>query len=276
MRTHVCEFFLDACRQNNFKELIHIYECYIEVNIDKQNLNHLTRLDHSIINDNVDILLQAFGLVANKKIMEWLYLNLQKHLDKCKDIISISLEEVYSFWLKTFKTATYKGDKKVVRWLWEKTLTDVFGYRCVAHGRESDLIFGQGPQKPLAEVLLTDEECESFRNACSQGHVQVAELLYDIGYMYGWPIDLHCHSQLSFYWACQSGHLEMAKWIYRKAKSIAKPFTNLEDIYETMKVISTSHYPDKCMVLEWLIELDELEVVSTEWILVNDKDVRVT
>ena len=66
MRSQVCEGFLDACLQNNIKEVLHIYECYIKVIIDGKDLNYLTSLDLSIINDNIDLLLQAFGLVANK------------------------------------------------------------------------------------------------------------------------------------------------------------------------------------------------------------------
>ena len=56
------------------------------------------------------------------------------------------------------------------------------------------------------------------------------EWLYDLGYLYKCPINLHNKDEC-FYRACRDNNLVIAKWLYYKAKSIGISYSNIHNIY---------------------------------------------
>lgn len=51
----------------------------------------------------------------------------------------------------------------------------------------------------------------AFRGACSQGHIEIAQLLLDIA-----PnMDIQSGNYYVFRWACHNGHIDVAKWLYQ-------------------------------------------------------------
>ena len=101
-----------------------------------------------------------------------------------------------------------------MKWLWDKAITNIFGYILLKSDSNSDIV----------------DLDSSFRNACYQGHVEIMEWLYDLGYLYKCPINLHNKDEC-FYRACRDNNLVIAKWLYYKAKSIGISYSNIHNIY---------------------------------------------
>ncbi len=257
MKLSISENFKDACNSGNLDEVNYIYQHYLTV----PETKCLKPIDYSILNENIDLLLSIFQATCPLDIMEWIYHKLDLYLNKDLDMINISHNDIYHFWIETFKNACYYGNTDLVKWLFEKAQQQIFGYYNMTKTGDT-----------LAKQCLHEDDCNSFRSACSQGHVKTAELLYDLGFTMGYPLNLHTNNQWCFYWGCQSGKLEMVKWLYHKSYSSAQPFTNLVDMYHLLKEDESSLGDDKLEVLYWLSELRELEGIATDWTLVDDDD----
>lgn len=210
------------------------------------------------IQELIDLLLVAFQNTSSLEIMEWLYKILNQYLNKSIDFIVFEKEELVNFWLKTFKTAAYQGNTDLVRWLFDVSLTNIFGY---------NLNENENKDNSLAEKCLINDDYDAFRNAICQGHLSTAELIYDLGFIYNWPINLHNNNEWCFYWACHHGNLPTAKWLYYKAKSVVNPFTNTLNIYHNLLEVENTLDANKLVVLEWLRELPE--IVNKEWVIID-------
>ncbi len=253
--------FIEACLDRNFTDVKEIYQKYLTHPSDSEDSNQLDFvLDHNII----DLLFICFKNVSSLEIMEWLYAKLDKLINHQTGLLEIfvPLEEIHDFWVETFKNAAYQGDRTIVNWLFDRAKNHIFGFPC--HHEETD-----EPIKNLVKSCLTQDEYGAFRNACSQGQVETAELIYDLGYLSGHPINLHTNKQWVFYWGCQSGQLEMVKWLYHKAHSIQHPFTNVAEVYHLLNDNRESLSGQKQATLEWLTDLIELEGIATDWNLVD-------
>ena len=254
----ISQSFKDACYKGDIDDVIYIYNNYLTI----PDLNNLKGCDYGVLQQQIDILLSIFQETCPLNIMEWIYDKLNMYLNKDSELITTDRDNLYIFWIETFKNATFYGKYDLVKWLFEKSQHNIFGY-------------SNDKENPLSKQCLLSDDCCSFRNACSQGMVETAELLYDLGFMTGWYINLHTNNEWCFYWGCQSGNLEMVKWLYHKSKSIANPFKNIVDIYHLLKEDESSLTCNKKSVLDWLCDLQELEGIATDWTLINDDDFRL-
>ena len=252
----------DACFKGSLEEVIYIYDNYLSI----PDTTNLKEIDYVILQEQIDLLLSIFQETCHLNIMIWIYNKLDKYLNKDSKVITINREDLFVFWIETFKNATFYGRYDLVKWLFNKSQHNIFGHMgCNDKDNEN----------ALSKQCLHTDDCCSFRNACCQGHVETAELLYDLGFMTGWHINLHTNNEWCFYWGCQSGNLEMVKWLYHKSKSISEPFQNIVDIYHLLKEDETSLTDNKTNVLEWFSELQELEGIATDWTLVDDDDFKL-
>lgn len=262
MKQLVITGFIKAINNQDYLTVLQIYRQSIySKTINESDLTQLTDNQCQQIQDTIDLLLVAFQNTSSLPIMKWLYQTLNQYLNKSIDFIVFEEEELSQFWLKTFKTAAYQGNTELVRWLFDLSLTNLFGYNLT----DNDQL-----EIPLAKNCLLNDQSAAFRNASSQGHLATAELIYDLGFIYKWPINLHNNNQWCFYWACHNGNLKMAKWLYHKANSIANPYDNLVDIYLALLEDIDKLANDKLEVFHWLSNLPD--ITNNDWFLVNDND----
>jgi len=58
-----------------------------------------------------------------------------------------------------------------------------------------------------------NNEC-AFRWSCSEGHIEVAKFLIDLGENHGYnKINIHANNENAFRWTCSEGHIEVAKFL---------------------------------------------------------------
>ena len=58
MKSKISYFFLEACSENNYREVVRLYETYIEINHELSK--KLDNIEKSILEDNIQLLLEAF------------------------------------------------------------------------------------------------------------------------------------------------------------------------------------------------------------------------
>ena len=97
--------------------------------------------------------------------------------------------------------------------------------------------------KKHIDIHSNEEEC--FRNACENGFLEVAQLLYEIAP----DIDISTRSEYPFRYACVNGHLNVAQWLVA-----IKPTINISiwNNYAFFSSCSNGHLD----ILRWLLEID--------------------
>jgi ankyrin repeat protein len=63
--------------------------------------------------------------------------------------------------------------------------------------------------KPSLDISA--EEDHAFQRACENGHLEVAQWLYQIKP----TLDISAEEDYAFQWACANGHLQVAQWLYQ-------------------------------------------------------------
>ena len=88
--------------------------------------------------------------------------------------------------------------------------------------------------------IYTQEE--SFRRACQYGHLPVAQWLYQINP----SINISAQNEYAFTYACSKGHLEVAQWLYQIKPTMVIPQETFHN------VCSKGHL----QVAQWLYQIN--------------------
>lgn len=65
-----------------------------------------------------------------------------------------------------------------------------------------------------SKIDLNSRDDASFVLACENGHLDVAQWLYDLGLESNSKIDIHSRYERAFRDTCRNGHLDVAQWLY--------------------------------------------------------------
>lgn len=109
---------------------------------------------------------------------------------------------------------------------------------------------------PDIDISANDEH--AFRQACSNGHLEVAQWLIQISKERGQDIDISARDELAFRWACVKGHLVVAKWLLQIKPDINISVKN-DEIFRDVCSLK------KLNVAQWLSSLKpEYEIVNED------------
>ena len=50
--------------------------------------------------------------------------------------------------------------------------------------------------------------------SCENGHINIAQWLYEISIQDNQPIDIHANDEDAFCLSCENGHINIAQWLY--------------------------------------------------------------
>ncbi len=134
---------------------------------------------------------------------------------------------------------------------------------------------------PSLDLRIKNDEC--FRNACGNGHIELAKWLYTIC-----QPDIAANDNQSFRFACLKGHFEVAQWIY----SLNPNITFKNDSY-TNFLFGGVCFNGFTLIAKWLLEIipdidvhfeDDLSfrhsciqnhLETAKWLLENFPDINI-
>lgn len=185
---------------------------------------HIPRI---VINEDNHVLFEKACRADRRKLAEYLYLISTESENTVIDIRANDCE--------LFRDLCYDyGHKNIVDMLYKLSIEDE-----------------QDGENARIDIHISDDE--PFLNACSEGHIDIAEWLYNTSKIDdNIEIDIHMNDDEPFKSACEGDHINVAKWLYDLSKSEG----NKIDIHmDDNHIFKQACRNGRIKVAKWLYEI---------------------